>query len=218
MMRLDSDGAEHFPDLLPADEMEVFLRLGERIAEGEAGQRLIGDPDVDHLTNGAMGKLAKTLLPGAMPVRAILFDKSAGKNWPLGWHQDRTICVKQRAEVPGYGPFSVKHGLTHVAPPADLLSRMITLRAHLDPCGEDNAPLKIACGSHKLGLVPEAEVPEAVARSKVMTCPASPGDVWAYATLVLHASDKAAVPARRRVLHVDYAAEMLPSPLEWAGV
>lgn len=157
MYRLSNDGAEHFPALLSDVDMTHFRALGARISEGEAGQRLIGDPDIHQLTGerGAMGQLAKRLLgPKARPVRAILFDKSAANNWPLGWHQDRTICVKARADVPGYGPFTTKHGLTHVAPPADLLSRMITLRAHLDPCDATNAPLKVALGSHTAGFVP----------------------------------------------------------------
>lgn len=219
--KLDPDGAELFPGLLPLHEMELFASLGDRIPAGTAGQRLLGDPDVCELTGpgSAMTRLARELLgPNAKPVRAILFDKSATMNWPLGWHQDRTICVKARAEVPGYGPFTIKHGLVHVSPPAALLSRMITLRAHLDPCSEENAPLKVALGSHAMGLVPEACVAEEISRHNVLTCTAQPGDVWVYASLILHASDKAEVPARRRVLHVDYSAEALPPPLEWAGV
>jgi hypothetical protein len=95
---------------------------------------------------------------------------------------------------------------------------MITLRAHLDPCGATNAPLKVALGSQLLGLVSEPEIAGEVGRREVLTCEATPGDVWAYATLILHASDRAGIPARRRVLHVDFAAEDLPAPLEWAGV
>jgi len=65
-------------------------------------------------------------------VRAILFDKNAKTNWSLAWHQDRTICVKQRIEVDGYGPWTTKGRMQHVAPPFDLLARMLTLRVHLD--------------------------------------------------------------------------------------
>jgi hypothetical protein len=36
--------------------------------------------------------------------------------------------------------------------------------------------------------------------------------------LILHASEAARRPARRRVLQVDYAARDLPGALEWLGV
>jgi len=45
-----------------------------------------------------------------------------------------------------------------------------------------------------------------------------PGDVWLYATPILHASDAAVEPLHRRVLQVDYAADWLPGGLEWLGI
>lgn len=45
------------------------------------------------------------------PVRAILFDKTETANWSLGWHQDRTVVVAERRDVPGFGPWTVKAGL-----------------------------------------------------------------------------------------------------------
>ena len=152
------------------------------------------------------------------PVRAILFDKSEATNWSLGWHQDRTIVVRERRDLPGFGPWTVKSGLKHVAPPVQILAGMVTLRIHLDPVPADNAPLKVALGSHRLGVVPEAEVDAVVARADIATCLAERGDIWLYRTLILHASAAAIRPARRRVLQVDYAAEPLPGGLEYLGV
>jgi ectoine hydroxylase-related dioxygenase (phytanoyl-CoA dioxygenase family) len=163
--------------------------------------------------------VASTTLGGdCFPVRAILFDKTEATNWALGWHQDRTIVVRQRREAPGFGPWTIKSGLHHVAPPAEVLAGMVTLRVHLDPVPEDNAPLLIASGSHRLGMVPEAEVDTVVGRSEIGTCLAERGDIWLYHTLVLHASAASAKPARRRVLQVDYAATPLPHALEYLGV
>ena len=51
-----------------------------------------------------------------------------------------------------------------------------------------------------------------------MTCVAEAGDVWLYATPILHASEASHRPGHRRVLQVDYAAEELPGGLEWLGV
>lgn len=72
--------------------------------------------------------------------------------------------------------------LTHVAPPFHVLERMATLRLHLDPVDDDNAPLLVAPGSHRLGRVPEPSIPAQVDRLGIIPCLADAGDIWAYAT------------------------------------
>ncbi len=136
----------------------------------------------------------------ARAVRAILFDKSHASNWALGWHQDRTIAVAARAEVPGYGPWSIKAGLQHVEPPFAVIEQMRTIRIHLDPVDADNAPLLIAPGSHRMGRLPDGQIDAAVARCGTAVCKAQRGDVWIYATPIVHASAAAARPRRRRVV------------------
>jgi ectoine hydroxylase-related dioxygenase (phytanoyl-CoA dioxygenase family) len=187
----------------------------------QAGIRLFGvealRPFLD--VTGVVGQIAAARMEGAVrPVRAILFDKTPIANWSLSWHQDRVIAVRKRIDSPGFGPWSRKHGALHVAPPADILSRMLTLRVHLDDVPDDNAPLLFAPGSHRLGRIAEADVPAVVATCGVAKCLAVGGDVWVYATPVLHASEAAKSPMRRRVLQLDYAGEDLPHGLEWLGV
>jgi hypothetical protein len=58
----------------------------------------------------------------------------------------------------------------------------------------------IARGSHRLGRIPEQEIDTVVERCGTCACLAERGDVWAYATLILHASEGARRPRRRRVL------------------
>lgn len=108
--------------------------------------------------------------------------------------------------------------MTHVAPPFDLLKRMVTLRVHLDDVPPTNAPLLIAPGSHKEGRVPVDAIQGVVNRRGIRVCVADAGDVWLYATPILHASEAATKPKQRRVLQLDYAAEDLPGGLEWLGV
>ncbi|AHE53813.1 hypothetical protein [Sphingomonas sanxanigenens] len=95
---------------------------------------------------------------------------------------------------------------------------MATLRVHLDDVPDTNAPLLIAPGSHRFGIVAEPDIDRVVQACGQFACLAEPGDVWAYATPILHASSAAAVPRRRRVLQVDYAAFDLPGGLEWLGI
>jgi hypothetical protein len=187
----------------------------------KAGVRLTGKSALRPLlsTDGAVGAIARTMLgERPRPVRAILFDKTAHKNWKLGWHQDRTIIVKRRVDVEGYGPWSTKAGLQHVAPPFDLLADMVTVRVHLDDVNGQNAPLLIAPGSHRLGRVAETDIAHAVRTCGTFACCAQAGDIWLYATPILHASDAATTPSRRRVLQIDYSARDLPGGLEWLGL
>lgn len=219
-LRLDTAGAQLFSQALDSGELAHFdaltdaptARVGQRIYGGALAQAIL-DPA------GGLHRLAGALLgPGAKPVRAILFDKTAEANWALGWHQDRTIALRARREAPGFGPWTEKDGAIHAEPPYELLRRMVTLRAHLDDCDPENAPLLVAPGSHDLGRVPVAEVPATAARLGTLACLAARGDVWAYVTTILHGSQRAARPRRRRVLQVDYAAEDLPGGLEWLGL
>jgi hypothetical protein len=84
--------------------------------------------------NGPMMRIAKSYLgPMARPVRSIIFDKTPDTNWALGWHQDRTVALKAREDVPGFVSWNIKSGVPHAEPPADLLSRMLNLRLTFFP-------------------------------------------------------------------------------------
>jgi hypothetical protein len=217
-LTIDGQGAQLYPGTLDRLELSQLRRLTDPLPP-EPGIRILGGEIASIVAGGALQNLAIDILgPQARPVRTILFNKTTGSNWPVGWHQDRTIAVRERRAVEGFGPWSRKDGVIHVEPPFAVLRGMITLRAHLDDCDGDNAPLLIAPGSHRLGRVPTAAIPAAVARLGSVPCLARAGDVWAYATSIIHASHRARVPRRRRVLHVDYAAAPLPGGLEWLGI
>jgi len=219
-LRLIEHGAQLFRGAASADLPELEAAMNA-LPPDQAGIRLHGVTALTaHLApTGCIGMIANKVFDAeAKPVRAILFDKSAVTNWSLGWHQDRTICVREKLDIPGFGPWSIKAGLHHVAPPIKLLSRMVTLRVHLDDVPASNAPLLIAPGSHRRGRVPESSVAQVVAECGVISCLAKAGDIWAYSTPILHASDAASCPEHRRVLQVDFSADNLPGGLEWLGI
>jgi Phytanoyl-CoA dioxygenase (PhyH) len=204
---------------------EAVLRdIGHAIAHlppEHAGVRLHGIANLRPflVPSGPVGAVAASFLGQAcQPVRALLFDKTVATNWSLGWHQDRTIAVAERVQIDGFGPWTVKSGLLHVAPPFEILARMVTLRVHLDPVPATNAPLLIAPGSHRRGLIRQAEVRNVVRQCGTVACLANAGDIWLYATPILHASKAASAPVRRRVLHFDFAIGNLPGGLKWLGV
>jgi hypothetical protein len=211
--------------LLAKEALRACLAELERALGGlprtEAGLRIYGLGQLRPLLEirGPIGSIAASVLGDhVQPVRAILFNKSPESNWSLTWHQDRTICVKERRDAPGFGPWAIKAGMQHVEPPFGLLERMVTLRVHLDDVPATNGPLLIAPGSHSLGRISVGEIDQIVRRCGTRACLAEAGDAWLYATPILHASDAPSNPASRRVLQVDYAAEALPHGLEWQGV
>lgn len=218
---LEKDGAQLFAHAL--DEA-ACIRLEAALAAlptGMPGVRIGDGPQLKPFldTAGFVGAIATAVLgPEARPVRAILFDKTAERNWSLGWHQDRTIVVRERIDADGFGPWTVKSGLIQVEPPFAILERMVTLRVHLDAVDWNNAPLRIVSGSHRLGRLPEAEIERVVATFGERLCLAERGDIWLYATPIVHASLAADPPQRRRVLQVDYSADAAPGPLAWRGV
>lgn len=112
----------------------------------------------------------------------------------------------------------VKSGLIQVEPPFEIFERMVTLRVHLDAVDASNAPLRIVPESHRLGRLPERQIEQVVATFGERLCVAERGDVWLYATPIVHASLAADPPRRRRVLQVDYLADAAPGPLAWRGV
>lgn len=219
-LQLREHGAQLYAGAATAD-LNALRKALAHLPEDHAGIRISGIADLRPFLSaaGPVGSIAADVLgPECRPVRAILFDKTAETNWSLNWHQDRTICVQQRIDVTGYGPWTVKRGMQHVEPPFDLLTRMLTLRVHLDDVPSSNSPLLIAPGSHVEGRIPVNRVQEVVDRCGVQACLANEGDVWLYKTTILHASEAASEPRHRRVLQVDFAAEDLPNGLHWLGV
>jgi len=219
-LTLATDGAQYFRGaantLLP-----ILDHLATTMTSARAGHRLHGPPLKDLTAHGSHlhAIAAQQIGDHANAVRAILFNKTEGVNWALGWHQDRTIAVKARHLIDDYGPWTIKSGINHVAPPSTLLAGMVTMRIHLDDTPHDNAPLLIAPGSHRLGTIREDDIGRTVERCGTLACLAERGDLWLYSTPILHASARAMAGGRqRRVLQLDFCAQPLPSPLEWYGV
>lgn len=213
-MQLESDGAQRFPGAFGPDEVAALRAF---LAAQRDSARLSPTPGLAELIAPATA-VVRGLLAGARPVFARWFDKSADRNWALGWHQDRTVALATRRDAPGFSHWTVKAGIPHAVPPFEYLERMLTLRLHLDDVDEANAPLLVSPGSHRLGPIAEGEVARTVERLGSRPCLARAGDVWLYAAPLLHASDRARRPSRRRVLQVAYSAQALPAGLAWAGV
>lgn len=151
----------------------------------------------------------------ARPTKATYFDKRPEANWSLPLHQDLTITVHTKVEIPGYTHWSIKAGAPHVQPPVRVLEGIVALRIHLDDCPAENGVLEVVPGSHLQGRISAEALRKMHLDGRAVICPARAGDVLAMRPLLVHGSSKARVPKRRRVLHVEYATAELDAPLQW---
>jgi ectoine hydroxylase-related dioxygenase (phytanoyl-CoA dioxygenase family) len=151
----------------------------------------------------------------AMLVRGLMFDKSPESNWGIFWHQDLSIAVRQKEDVPDFGPWSIKAGIQHVQPPAGILQKMLTVRLHIDDCMESNGALRVLPGSHRSSRLNMFESENLQQNTDPATCCVKSGGAVMMRPLLLHSSHRATDAARRRVIHLEFAAEPLPEPLQW---
>jgi ectoine hydroxylase-related dioxygenase (phytanoyl-CoA dioxygenase family) len=167
------------------------------------------------LLTPALRQLLAELFAEATPhlVKAIYFDKPAGSNWLVAWHQDVMVAVNERQALPGFGPWAHKNGETTVLPPRAVLENINTLRLHLDDCDATNGALRVVPGSHRHGVIPAAELP--VYTPDAVTCAVPAGSVMLMQPLTLHASQRSTSPRPRRVIHLEFATTELPAGLHW---
>jgi ectoine hydroxylase-related dioxygenase (phytanoyl-CoA dioxygenase family) len=207
---MSSAGYEVVTGVLSASEVLGLLDALTRSPRqrSRAGARhLLGTPAVEALARDPrLLALASRSLGGvARPFNATLFDKSGQANWHVAWHQDTALPLRERREVAGWGPWSVKAGVPYAHAPAGALSRVLALRVHLDDSTAANGPLRVLPGTHALGLLTDEEIRSLAARIPAIPCVVSRGDVVTMRPLLVHSSAKMSVAAPRRVIHLEYA-------------
>lgn len=186
--------------LLPALRDTVFQ-------PGEAGTRCLLDaPEVAAVARAAGASLSRDglLAPHAIAVQAIAFDKTPQANWKVTWHQDVMFPFASPVQTPGYDLPSKKDGIDYARPPCSVLEQMLAVRLHLDACDETNGPLRVAPGTHRLGIIKSTGIAQAVQQHGEVACLAREGEALLMRPLLLHASSPAQTPKHRRVLHIVY--------------
>jgi hypothetical protein len=204
------EGFEIFPSVLEQSEVARIRDglEGDVVERGRAGARhLMQDPVVGGVAGDPrlVAIACRFLGPSAVPFRATLFDKSPAHNWLVVWHQDTALPLRDRRDVTGWGPWSIKAGITYAHAPASALSRVVALRLHIDDSDSDNGPLRVLPGSHTRGVMSDDEIAKLARDIQAVDCLAPAGGVVAMRPLIVHASSKAVTDRRRRVLHIEYA-------------
>jgi len=146
-------------------------------------------------------------------VKSIYFDKPPQSNWFVAWHQDLTISVEKKVDLPGYGPWTTKHKQFAVQPPVGILKDNFTVRIHLDDTDEGNGALKVIPGSH-LDITRIEHVN--LQAGDGVTCNVPAGGIMIMRPLLMHASSRSTSGKQRRVVHVEFSKTELPEGIDWA--
>jgi len=147
-------------------------------------------------------------------VKSIYFDKPAQSNWFVAYHQDLTISVNTKTDIPGFGPWTVKQDQFAVQPPLNILKNNFTVRIHLDDTDENNGALRVVPGSH----LKDIYRPETIdwSKEKEGSCSVKESGIMIMRPLLLHASSRTNNNKKRRVIHIEFSNCVLPHPLQWA--
>jgi ectoine hydroxylase-related dioxygenase (phytanoyl-CoA dioxygenase family) len=221
-IQIERDGYAIIPNIFtPEQSQDLAASLAKsNLPRSRAGVRhLLGNPSVAQAANDPrLLGIAQSVLGGdAFPFKATLFDKSPDSNWLVIWHQDTALPLRERHETAGWGPWSMKEGVTYAHAPARALEKVIALRLHLDDSTGQNGPLRVVPGTHRKGVLSDAEIETITGNTAPTNCLVPKGGIIVMRPLIIHASSKSQSDVPRRVLHIEYATQnAVPSPLHVA--
>jgi ectoine hydroxylase-related dioxygenase (phytanoyl-CoA dioxygenase family) len=221
---VEQRGFAIIPDVVPETDIARIIRdLAENpLPRRRAGSRhALRHPSIAELAHHPhLIELAGEILGSeAIPFRATLFDKSPRSNWLVAWHQDKALPLRERQDVIGWGPWSVKEGVIYAQAPGEIVRQILALRLHLDDSRLENGPLRVLPGTHMMDILDDTAIHQLAANSTAVDCVVPAGGVLAMRPLILHSSSKSRTEDPRRVLHIEYAPSLsLQDGLELAIV
>ncbi|WP_200825089.1 MULTISPECIES: phytanoyl-CoA dioxygenase family protein [Aquimarina] len=145
--------------------------------------------------------------------KAIYFDKPKESNWFVGYHQDLSIAVDQKANLKDYINWTFKKGQFGVQPPIKILQDTITIRIHLDKTDKNNGALKVIPKSHLQGIHRSKSIDWKNETEHI--CEIEKGGAMLMKPLILHASNRTTNNKQRRVIHLEFCNHELTNPLNW---
>jgi ectoine hydroxylase-related dioxygenase (phytanoyl-CoA dioxygenase family) len=146
--------------------------------------------------------------------KSIYFDKPEKSNWFVSYHQDLTISVNNKIEIENFKNWTNKQNQFAVQPPKEILENNFTIRIHLDKTTKENGALKVLNKSHKKGIYRTENIN--IANETETICEVEKGGIMIMKPLIFHASNKTTNNERRRVIHIEFSNQILPSELEWS--
>src|SRR3984957_402137 len=219
---IDQNGFAILPEQFAPSQLDQLLTDIDRETprRSRAGIRhaLALDPVAAFARQRILSEIAREVLGAdAFPFRATLSDKSPTSNWLVVWHQDTALPFRERIDLPGWGPWSVKDGIPYAHAPAEVLRQVVALRVHLDESNLANGPLRVLPGTHNQSVLSDDEIGNLATRITPVDCVVRRGGILAMKPLIVHASSKSHSEMPRRVLSTEYAASpSIAEPLQLA--
>ena len=181
------------------------------IGRSRAGARnLMSIPAIGELAHDErLLKIGERILGTSLvPYKATLFEKTGKANWLVAFHQDTALPLEKHTDLDGWGPSSIKEGITFSHAPTSALSQILAIRIHLDPSTSMNGPLRVIPNSHHARIQDDQTFERQIQSNSEVQCLVGRGGVIAMSPLLIHASSKSINDSARRVLHVEYAASL----------
>ncbi|MDW9380369.1 phytanoyl-CoA dioxygenase family protein [Chryseobacterium sp. JV558] len=147
-------------------------------------------------------------------VKSIYFDKPETSNWYVAYHQDLTISVDKKLDLPDFGPWTTKKNQFAVQPPLNVLENIYTIRIHLDDTDENNGALKVVPKSHAKGIYRPETIDWTIETEEI--CNVEKGGIMMMKPLTLHGSNRTTNGKKRRVIHIEFSDMELPEVLQWS--
>jgi len=196
------DGYLIVAEVIPPDVCRAIAELAEGWFSTGAGTRgVLARPEIASMvsTLSKDARIAPLLPEDPVAIQCTFFRKDGETNWFVPWHQDTVVPCRFGTGEIDPSRWSVKEGEDYVEAPADLLETLVAVRVALDDNGIDNGPLRVRPGSHRLGLLSEADLGR-VETLPVDCCVESGGAVL-MKPLLIHSSQRSRSASPRRVLH-----------------
>lgn len=225
---LDKQGYIILDNLYSPTEVQQIITCIEDTTQNQSSEGFLKTNDlfairqllknIPHLKKVLLNKNLRSLLSNIYRApyfltKGIYFDKPPTSNWFVPYHQDISISVNQKTEVPNYKNWTQKKGQYGVQPPLKILENSTTIRIHLDDTTIENGALKVLPESHTKGIIRTDQKDWDTATEKV--CDVKSGGVMLMKPLTLHASHRTKNEKRRRVIHLEFCDQKLESPLQW---
>lgn len=170
---------------------------------------------LDNILNDNLKAVLKQVLGDKyFVVKSIYFDKPPTSNWYVSYHQDLTISVDKKLELQGFNFWTKKQNQFAVQPPLDILQNVVTVRIHLDQTDENNGALKVVPKSHLKGIYRPETIDWSVENE--VNCNVAKGGLMLMKPLLLHSSGRTTNNKQRRVIHIEFSNQELPTELNWA--
>jgi ectoine hydroxylase-related dioxygenase (phytanoyl-CoA dioxygenase family) len=221
------NGFTVFDNIYTADEVETLLQQINQANTDKDTFRKSADlfairqflkevpSTLDTIFNDKLKGVLRPLLGDRyFVVKSIYFDKPQTSNWYVSYHQDLTISVDRKLSLNGFDFWTTKQNQFAVQPPLDILQNVVTVRIHLDDTDENNGALKVVPKSHTKGICRPETIDWAIERE--VSCNVSKSGIMLMKPLLLHSSGRTSNNRQRRVIHIEFSNQELPTELNWA--